>query len=55
MCSACRLQKCFTSGMQAELIRGLRYRKNLKKRKKKIINNQIHQVKLLDYFKYFFN
>ncbi|UJR07776.1 hypothetical protein I4U23_012059 [Adineta vaga] len=32
-CSACRLKKCFTQGMQIELIRGSRVRKNMKRKK----------------------
>ena len=30
-CSACRLAKCFTSGMRTEFIRGFRGKKNLER------------------------
>jgi len=49
MCSSCRLNKCFASGMQIELIRGSRYTKNIK-RQKKIIEST-YQVRLFHFFK----
>lgn len=44
MCPSCRLEKCFLSGMQIELIRGSRFRSNAKRRKKNIIDptKQVH-------------
>lgn len=43
MCPSCRLEKCFLSGMQIELIRGSRFRRNSKRRKKNIDpSKQVH-------------
>ncbi len=51
MCSFCRLNKCFASGMQIELIRGSRYKKNCKRQKKKIELIEIDQVRLFHFLK----
>lgn len=37
MCTCCRLEKCFASGMKIELIRGSRLKKNGQRQKKKLI------------------